>query len=381
MNAGNSERQKELDGADCLALRPLWEEVFSEDSKEFTDYYFAEKAVHNHGFVLEAEGKNRAMLYLSPYEMMIRAGKHFLTTEINYIVGVATKKEYRHRGYMDRLLKASLQWMDEKKQPFTFLMPASPKIYAPYQFVYIYDRKEYLFGSSAGEMKAAELGKPSGKIRAAKPSDYIRLSAYASEYLADTKDVFMRRDEAYYAVLAKELEAQNGGIYLLTGQNGTMDGYFLYTEEEGKGAVQEMLPEKPGQSSPVVLTEKRTPVIMARIVNLQVMLEMMRTKNGSFVLYFRITDPILSENSGIWEWKVSEKTSFARKVSGNHLEEAEWKECGTGIDRFTSWVFGYKKAKDCFSFGKSTDGRGKQDILCKLERVAVLGRVFLNEIV
>ena len=33
-----------MEGEECISLRPLWEEVFWEDSKEFTDYYFEEKA-------------------------------------------------------------------------------------------------------------------------------------------------------------------------------------------------------------------------------------------------------------------------------------------------------------------------------------------------
>ncbi len=120
---------KELDGEECLKLRGLWEEVFWEDSKEFTDYYFEEKARKNHAFCLQIGEEAVSMLYLSPYSMWIRVGDRFMEQEIYYIVGVATKEKYRHRGYMDRILKASLSFIRKKGHPFAFLMPANPNIY------------------------------------------------------------------------------------------------------------------------------------------------------------------------------------------------------------------------------------------------------------
>lgn len=397
-------KPKELDGEDCLLLRPLWEEVFYEDSEAFTDYYFAEKAMRNHAFALSApieaaeisaagiesakKGSYVAMLYLSPYELMIRAGKKFLCAEISYIVGVATKKEYRHRGYMDRLLRASFCRMYEKEQPFAFLMPASPKIYTPYQFVYIYDKRGYAVKAN-GRDAFVQKGR---EIREAKPKDYKALAAYASEYLRNHKDVFIKREAFYYEVLAKELAAQNGAVYLITTENAAknttknmtkkvIDGYFLYTQEEEKGAVQEVLPEKPEQESPLTDTGKKIPAIMARVINLRAMLGMMRTRGGSERIYLRVTDAMISENSGIWEWEISEDAAGARK-----LEEVKIGELCTDIpevtiDSFTSWVFGYRKAQDCFSFPKKTDGRIKKELLGKLEKVAVLSRVFINEIV
>ena len=96
-------RIQELEGKECLSLRLLWEEVFWEDSREFTDYYFEEKAEGNHGFVLRIGEEDVSMLYLSPYTMMLREGDLFTGREINYIVGVATKEKYRHRKRGSRL--------------------------------------------------------------------------------------------------------------------------------------------------------------------------------------------------------------------------------------------------------------------------------------
>ncbi|MBQ3517191.1 MAG: GNAT family N-acetyltransferase, partial [Lachnospiraceae bacterium] len=114
-------------------VRPLWEKVFAEDSKEFTEYYFANKAERNLVFIRTDEEKIVSMLHLTP----------FLTGRMEpvcYIVGVATEEQYRRQGLMADLLKEALQFMWEEGQPFTFLMPANPAYYTPFQFTYVYDK-------------------------------------------------------------------------------------------------------------------------------------------------------------------------------------------------------------------------------------------------
>jgi len=86
-------RMEELEGEDCLRLRGLWEEVFWEDSRAFTDYYFEQKATRNHAFAWKVDQEYISMLYLSPYPMMLRSQGGFVCREIYYIVGVATKKD------------------------------------------------------------------------------------------------------------------------------------------------------------------------------------------------------------------------------------------------------------------------------------------------
>ena len=59
----------------------------------------------------------------------------------HYIIAVSTQKEYRGRGFMRSLLIKSMEEMYGNKEPFTFLMPASEKIYTPYDFRYIYQQQ------------------------------------------------------------------------------------------------------------------------------------------------------------------------------------------------------------------------------------------------
>ncbi len=142
------------------------------------------------------------MLYLSPYPMRIRVGDRFMEQEIYYIVGVATKEKYRHRGYMDRILKAALSFIRKKEQPFAFLMPANPNIYLPYQFTYIYDKEEYLW-------------KGKGEICPLKEEEYFRLAEYAFSSLEKEADVFIKRDELYFRTMENCRPKTEGSISVM----------------------------------------------------------------------------------------------------------------------------------------------------------------------
>ena len=47
--------------------RTLWEQVFTEDTKEFLDYYYTEKTKNNEIYVIETDHDIRAMMQLNPY--------------------------------------------------------------------------------------------------------------------------------------------------------------------------------------------------------------------------------------------------------------------------------------------------------------------------
>ena len=116
--------------------RSLWEEVFSEDTKIFLDYYYYIKTRDNQIYVIEEDEEFCSMLQLNPYIVRVEE-KEFPSA---YIIAVATKEKYRRRGYMGALLRASLNDMYAKKIPFTFLMPAAEAIYTPYDFRFIYSQ-------------------------------------------------------------------------------------------------------------------------------------------------------------------------------------------------------------------------------------------------
>ena len=85
--------------------RALWSQAFFEDSEEFDNYYFTEKIKENQILVKEEDGSIISMVHLNPYK--IRLGEH--VCELDYVVGVATEKNRRHRGHMKDLLCRMLE--------------------------------------------------------------------------------------------------------------------------------------------------------------------------------------------------------------------------------------------------------------------------------
>ena len=118
--------------------RGLYEEVFPEDSREFVDYYYTEKTKDNVIYAAEEDKKIRGMLHLNPYVLSVNGSER----KVNYIVAVATQRDYRRRGYMAALLRHVLRDMYEAGQSFTFLMPAAERIYLPHDFRTLYEQEK-----------------------------------------------------------------------------------------------------------------------------------------------------------------------------------------------------------------------------------------------
>ena len=313
-------------GEECNKTRSLWEEVFWEDSIQFTDYYFKHKAKLNTGYVI-GEYPYNAMLFRTPY--MLQIGE--VQKEISYIVGVATRREYRKKGYMRSLLECAFREMYDEKQPFTFLMPANPAIYEPFDFRYVYERDQWKVKNNRSELSAAEMVcKKSldandlldgiytvSQIREELPEFPIfeMLAAYANTILKENYTVYAHRDVAYYKRQLEESKAQNGDIYVLFRQN-EIQGFYLYAKEEDEVYIQELLKERHEDFAYIEKTGQK-PIIMARIVHLEEMLKLVKSPKEMEVV-IQVKDPWIRENEGVYGWKIGPWGSQIQP-----LEEAE----------------------------------------------------------
>ena len=363
---------EKLTTSECIAAKEMWSEIFYEDPEKFTEYYFREKMPDNTGYGLKEEGRLRAMLFLTPYMARIlspdRQGNLFRDVPLCYIVGVGTKKEYRHRGYMDRLLRAALADLYEAEQPFTFLMPADPAIYTPYQFRYIYERPEFSV-QKWGRVQAEPMPEGGEAV----------LAAFAERELEGRYQLFLKRDPSYYKRQKRESLAQNGDIYLWQ-ENGELAGFYLYAEENGKAEIQEALvAEHFAGKKALDISDETKPVIMARITNVSAMLSLMRLagqeKEETVSLILRVADPLLPGNNGTFLWTVGKKESTIAL-----LDEADEVDACVGIEGLAQFLFGKKDARDVMCGGRK--GKPLEDaVSVKLSCIEPLSRVCINEIV
>lgn len=173
-----------LSGQERNLTRPLYKKIFSEDTDRFIEYYYEYKVRDNQILVLEEEDRIVSMLHLNPYTMIVNGYE----MKSNYIVAVATLEAYRHRGYMRLLLEKALQDMAAQGMPFTFLMPASESIYAPFDFVWICPHTDI-------------------------PARVERMDADGqNRYLAARYQMFCKRDERYMENIQAEHQAEEGEV-------------------------------------------------------------------------------------------------------------------------------------------------------------------------
>lgn len=289
---------RKLEPKEHWKTRKLWEEIFSEDTKAFLDYYYSVKTKENEIFVVEEEDIV-AMLQLNPYEMRINDRVY----PTNYIVAVATDERYRKRGYMGQLLRKAMREMYDRKEPFTFLMPAAEAIYYPYDFRYIYSRKK-------GEVSGKKLS--SGiQIHHVQKENCGKIADFANEMLNDYQ-VVANRTTTYYETLLSEQQSENGDV-MAAYRDGELVGVFCYARE-GHTEVRDIifareddfltaLFELTGNEEEKVhcysYGEKRQPIIMARILHLETLIQTLKFQDEVDVI-FEMQDGIIEENNGIF---------------------------------------------------------------------------------
>lgn len=324
----------------------LWNEAFPEDSESFREYYYQEKAKDNQILVKEEDGQVIAMAHLNPYSIAVKKRRF----RSDYIVGVATKGDRRHQGHMRDLLTVMLKDKHQEGMPFLFLMPASPKIYQPFDFTYIFNQPFWEF-KDGYHLRREEYKPEHMSAKAA--------AQWMNSWLSSRYQVYCYRDEAYIRRLLKELSSEGGALYEIY-EKEKMIGYqafwgitsqeqrLLYCEE---GYIRER--------------ESPKPAIMARIVNLSEFVKPIclrrECQSDEKELFIQIEDGFISENNGIFRWILTKE--------GSIIEKADCPSKTDIIDRIpirqmTSWLFGYEPA----------DASWKQDIL-------PLSQIFIDEVV
>ena len=218
---------RRLEQAEHGLTRPLYEEVFSEDSKRFIDYYYTEKTKDNQIYVAEEDGGIQAMLHLNPYELNVNGTKK----KANYIVAVATRESYRGRGFMKALLETALKDMYREGESFAYLMPAAEAIYTPHGFRTVYTQQlEYCPIGEAGDV-TLENGITCQVRPVANQDIPMLVNAENAALEAEGYQVYTLKSEMYYERLMKEY-ASEGAKLMLYYLNGHLVGNCPYVPEQ-----------------------------------------------------------------------------------------------------------------------------------------------------
>ena len=391
--------------------RLLWEKVFQEDSKAFLDYYYFFKTRENSVYVVEEDEEIRSMLHLNPFLIQVGEGQF----DGRYIIAVATEESYRKRGYMGMLLRKAMQAMYQEKQPFTFLMPAAEVIYTPYDFRFVYDQNVWKY------TVVEKQEQKSLPVSEAGIGDGADLAAFFMEYFSERFQIYAVRDEQYYQTMLFEQQSENGGIAILK-RSEKIVGCFLYGDEDGLEIREPLylkeyetefwaavgkICEKHGQKEALVYAgiseeekigtvefQKKKPTIMVRILHLESLLRLLKTKAGEQIdCSFAVLDSILTQNSRVWKLQsspigeIEEGEDTAKEVEKQrssdcktkiYVRETEDSEGVLSIAALTSLLFGYKSVEEV---AEEPDVFLSERLMGELKKIQPLDKIYLNEIV
>ena len=333
--------------------RKLWEEVFTEDTKKFLDYYDSCVADHNQIFVEKEKDELVSMLQLNPYKVHIDGRD----ADSYYIVAVATREAYRHQGRMRRLLAEAMHQMYRERIPFTWLMPASEAIYQPFDFVTVYRQSMISIGTDISENHTENW-----VCRPCQKEQIPELVLWSEQFLKETSDISTVRSEEYYRRIWKEQESMNGQIllfyekeqlkgYCFTGCEDSTEVWEIavrdeYQEKGNRKAVDALLrwfaksaqfPIRicgflPGSEIEGISVKEVSfrPMTMIRIVNLEAFAEYLQTSE-EVIFELNIKDPILQANNGTFRFILGPENSRCVPIESTDAPEMTISELAEAV--------------------------------------------------
>ena len=370
------------DGSDPKQIYDMWQRNFR-DPVSYADFYFSQVYGKNKVLVRiddqtetedfsEGEQVLKGMIHLNPYSFRMRG----INLPVHYIVGVATDEAYRRQGVMRDLLAQCFSWLRKEGECLTYLMPADPAYYLPFDF---------RFGRPQLEMEfymEGDLEEGTYDFRESlSPEELAACSAIENEYKKDHYDLFTAITSDYLVRLEKEARADFGQTFYVFHEDRFRGRFCVAAEydclilsrvfcgEERSEFLSSVLafvrkrfhygnhqiildqswedilvcpPQLPGlRTMPVKARQK----IMFRILDLEKLAPCLRSEEeGSFEIV--VTDRFFPENEGLYSFEcrngqvsILKKSLPGSKETGEDARFGEDHPC-IEIADLTSWLFG-----------------------------------------
>ncbi|ENY8710884.1 GNAT family N-acetyltransferase [Clostridioides difficile] len=320
------------------SIKEIWSYCFN-DTESFMKYYFNDKYKSENTVVALDEGKIISSLQLNQYKLLLNSKVY----NTSYVVGVSTLPEGRGTGYMNKVMKFTLNELYKKGQLVSILMPIDYRLYRRFGYEHCYDQIEYTINTD--DLKNF---KSSGKMIKSNLSQIDDLIRIDRTFLNEVNGNVLK-DEHYYENLFKEIQSEDGFLYIHEGNE--KDGYIVYFLQEDKMFVRELFYKNIDAlksmlkfiynhntqckivtiSTPTIdkirfildnskdSDIKIKPFMMGRIINVKKFIEdidIEKDINSSFNLL--IEDKFIDENNGLFKISIQNK-----KVSVEQLDKKD----------------------------------------------------------
>ena len=260
-----------------------------------------------------------------------------------YIVGVATNKKYRRQGIMKSLLCRAMQDMREEKLPFAYLMPAKVEYYSPFGFYPVTAKQErhVLCEISKGKelsSKADFQYVSYSEVRTWDDKQQQELFRQIDGWISSRNQVYACHDAAYYDLLLKEKQCQDGDVlFAFVNEDTTPNlcGVFAYVMDETTPYVEQVLCKESLLDSDCVLVPyfagKEIVVMdsycyMFRVIDVETFLELF----GSFICSKEqeektlcVVDEWLPENCGQFRLRRADDTVIVARTDSIRKREEQ----------------------------------------------------------
>lgn len=318
------------------SIKDIWSYCFN-DTESFMKYYFNDKYKSENTVVALDEGKIISSLQLNQYKLLLNSKVY----NTSYVVGVSTLPEGRGAGYMNKVMKFTLNELYKKGQLVSILMPIDYRLYRRFGYEHCYDQIEYTINTD--DLKNF---KSSGKMIKSNLSQIDDLIQIDRTFLNEVNGNVLK-DEHYYENLFKEIQSEDGFLYIHEGNE--KDGYIVYFLQEDKMFVRELFYKNIDAlksmlkfiynhntqckivtiSTPTIDKIRFTldnpkdsdikikPFMMGRVINVKKFIEdidIEKDINSSFNLL--IEDKFIDENNGLFKISIQNK-----KVSVEQLDK------------------------------------------------------------
>lgn len=372
-------------------IMKIWNYCFN-DGPKFTDYYFNNKYKNYNTIVVEEETNIVSSLQLNQYKIRLNDKEY----ETSYVVGVSTLPEARGRGYMKHIMDFTLNELYKKEQLISILMPIDYRLYRKYGYEHCYDQIEY-------EINIEDLGgfKSYGSLIKA-TSDHINEMINIEKYFLVNLNGKIIRDKDYYENLFKEIESEDGHIYIH--RNEESDGYIIYFINGDNIFVRELYYKNMNAlkgmlrfiynhntqckkvnitsplddkirfalSNPRTVTMKLKPFMMGRVINFKKYLESLYIEgNDKSSIIISIKDDYIKENNKIF--KITLENNKLVVEDGDFDYDVE-----LDINTISQLAFSYINSKEAYLLNNLKENK---EVIKFLDLIFIKKQNYINEYV
>lgn len=356
--------------ADRDAFYQLYLYAFNKQDSVQRHEFFDARFNHATDYGIHAGGQLVSALYSLPFTVNF-AGQEF---KMRGIGDVCSAPEFSGRGGAGTLMTAALQDMYTEGTSLSYLAPFAFSYYRRFGYEQVFNQIHYeLNTSTLPRFKTAYT--PAGKITRGRLQDNLDVAKAVYTANQPTQGGLVRADWWWdYLVLKNDWDV---GIY--TAENGHATGYVIYERAASTLTIKELIAPtqaeylalrqfilKHGNSfdrivyeapstaytgdllpEPGIATATVVPYMMARIVNLQDVLNRLPLRLPETAITIAIEDSLLTANQGTWSISASGPERIATELMLNA-------DARMTIQTATKLIFGVQSATNLLRSGELT---------------------------